>query len=127
WATAEPVAAATEPATRIDATIRMPSAELHGTVSRRSGRPLAGATVAILTDGASDPVATTTTAGDGSWSIDGLSAMDVTVRFSADHQATRYHDDATIADEATPILLDGSTAVRGIDAVLDPDGRLTGQ
>lgn len=117
WDDATSVTVDTDTPTHIDATIRPPASTLAGQVTRRSGRPVAGATVSVGADGFSGAVAETTTDVDGNYSIDGLSAMEGTVTVTADAQA----------GTTVPISLDGSDTTTDPGIVLAPEGRLTGQ
>jgi uncharacterized protein YjbI with pentapeptide repeats len=90
-------------------------ARLHGTVTATAGPPLAGVVVQ-LHDTSHQVVATTTTAPDGTWLLDGLADGSRLVSFvdPSGTYASVFWADATTAWSAAPVAL-----AAGLDPVVD--------
>ncbi|HET8930957.1 MAG TPA: carboxypeptidase regulatory-like domain-containing protein, partial [Acidimicrobiales bacterium] len=126
WATATAVHADKSAPAVLEATISAPTGGIQGTVARRSGRPIANATVTLRDHRTNDKVASTTTASDGSYGFAGLSARTIVVAVSGPTYASSYTGDATTSSAATPVVVDGTTTTSGVDVTLSPGATLSG-
>lgn len=125
WSSATAVTASKASPPTIDAEIVPPSGTVEGTVTRRSGRPVEGATVNLVDSRSGGVVTSTTTAADGTYAFTGLSARSVIVEVSDSTYATWYSGGAASSAGATPIEIDGSSRV-DVDVTLAPRGTLSG-
>ncbi len=128
WSGASAVTIEAATPTVVDATIAAPTGGISGTLTRQSGRPISGATVAaVARSNPSAVLATTTTDAQGNYEISGLSMTEVLMHFTGVGYAETWSGGAAVATAATPIASDGATVVTGVDAVLAPEGTITGQ
>lgn len=126
WSTATRVHATDDQTTVVDASIALPAASVAGTVTSPRGNPVAGATVSLYRRLDLAPVASTTTAADGTYRIDGLSAQTLVAQFTAPGKGETWYGGTVTANGATSIDLDGSGPRSGVDAILAPEALMTG-
>lgn len=127
WADATTVHVTTDPVTEINATIAAPASSIGGTLTRRSGRPLVGATVNVIAQGVATAVATTTTDSDGNFAFTGLSAMDATLQVKGAGYETVYMGDTPLLSDATVVHFDGVNPSDPYSTSIAPEGQITGQ
>ncbi len=98
-----------------------------GTVTRSGGTPLSNIAVQLLEPYTNTPIATTTTAANGSYSLTSERNRSVLVRFApaaGSGYAGEYYDDRPGSLQSTP--LSSSTNLTGIDAELAAGGSIGG-
>lgn len=114
----------------IDASLE-PAAHISGTVTdAATGEPLQGVWVTAYRKVAKgwEPWWGAETRSDGTYSIDGLMAGTYRLEF-ADYwggHAFEFYENKTSIDLATDLVLSVGTVASGIDAQLEPGGRITG-
>jgi len=110
--------------TWVDAYLTDTSTSLAGTVNHGApGNPVNGATVSLFSPGdTTTPVATTTTAANGSYSFVDLPAGNYLVKFTAATYATQWYYGSKTAADASPLGIQSGTHATGIDAYLSVPG-----
>ena len=113
----------------VDVTLDV-GAAITGTVTDATESPVAGITVAAFVGTTTFlPVATTTTAADGTYSLLGLAGGDHTVLFQAPGGvllADRWYDDAALRGDAAALTLVEGATTAGVDAVLPAVAAIAG-
>src|SRR5690606_25500590 len=108
-----------------------PAGALSGTVLDAAG-PVPDIAVNVYTSNASDGdwdfVGSAWTDEDGSYSVSGLPAGQVRVKFVdyQDRYATEYFDDAATLEDATDVTVLAGETTPGIDAQLDKRAQISG-
>lgn len=127
WADATSLSVSDDPTTQLDATIEVPSAAISGAITSRHGQPIAGASVVATTSDGEDVLATATTAADGTYTIDGLSAAQYALHVTAQTFGEQWLGGTTTAGTSTRIDLEPASSRSAIDVTLPPEAHLTGQ
>jgi protocatechuate 3,4-dioxygenase beta subunit len=106
-----------------------PGAELSGTVTDQGGAPLAGVIVSAQGDDFGS-FAETTTAANGTWTLDGLLPGDYRLRFDPSSATPgvlgEWYDNSPTFAGATVISLDSGEVMGGIVTDLSPAASLSG-
>ena len=89
--------------------VRGGGATMHGQVVDEEGNPVPGATVYLL-DADGNPVASTETAGDGTWAMPGVTRGHYRVMVTKEGYTRSYNDDARALDQAPPVENAGAGA-----------------
>ncbi len=127
WLFATPVAVSEAAPVVIDATVNVVTGSVSGTVTNTTtSAPASGVKVAALSTISGSTVATTTTAGDGTYAFGSLPAGDYLFVFTGPGLTTRYNNSALTKATAPVITVAGGSATAGVDTTVATDATITG-